>query len=188
MMNWLKETGWTPGFNDPTLMGWVTTISYMLASVLSFCLSRRSKTKGFRFFHFWRILSTTLLLLGLNKQLDLQIILVRTASRLALENGWYQQRYMARYGFVAIVIAAALICGAWLIAHKGDYLPADPFLWAGIGLVVSFVLIRTAGLKIGLITNNYGTDSDGLVHFLELGAALWLNGALARAIRIEDIK
>ena len=69
---------WRPGIGDPTIMGWVTVAAYLVAALgcglAAWCEpdfdgSRRPRSRPSRF---WLALTTLLVALGINKQLDLQ--------------------------------------------------------------------------------------------------------------------
>lgn len=185
MLKWIYETGWSFGFNDPTLLGWITTAGYLLAAALSLRAMRIGKQKGANFARFWLILAAVLLLLGLNKQLDLQTLLQKTGSRIALESGWYEQRNLVRYGFVAVVAMGFLASGIWLFAKKRISLPRNPLLWLSIALILLFVFIRTSALDGVFRATGLRLDRDTPAHLLEFVGVLCLNGALIRKSRLD---
>jgi hypothetical protein len=185
MLKWIHETGWSLGFNDSTLLAWITTAGYLLAAALSLRAMRIGKQKGTSFARFWLILATVLLLLGLNKQLDLQTLLQRTGSRIALESGWYEQRNLVRYGFVAVVAMGFLASGIWLFAKKRISLPRNPLLWMSIALILVFVFIRTSALDGVFRAIGLRLDPDGPAHLLEFVGVVCLNGALIRKSRLD---
>jgi len=185
MLKWIDETGWSLGFNDPTVLGWITTAGYLLATALSLRAMRIGKQKGASYARFWLILAAVLLLLGLNKQIDLQTLLQRTGSRIALESGWYEQRNLVRYGFVAVVAMGFLAGGFWLFATKHISLPLNPLLWLSIVLILVFVFIRASALDgvFRVIGIRLGRDTPA--HLLEFIGVLCLNGALIRKSRLN---
>ena len=72
----LASIGWNPGIGDPIPVGWIITIAYLLSSF--FCLwtgfTARKVTKitgrtGSQVL--WFVFAALLLLLGINKQLDI---------------------------------------------------------------------------------------------------------------------
>lgn len=96
---------WRPGIGDPTLMGWVTVAAYFGAALL--CLrelmaARREDGARDKTF-FWGTLTVLLIFLGFNKQLDLQTLLTLTARRIAIAQGWYENRRVVQVVFVMIV-------------------------------------------------------------------------------------
>src|SRR3569833_3825399 len=85
---------WRPGIGDPTVVGWVTVIAYAVAAVLCLQSALRIlhvKDAGPRVV-FWSVLAVIMLLLGINKQLDLQTWFTLEGKKLALSEGWYNHR------------------------------------------------------------------------------------------------
>jgi len=185
MLKWIHETGWSLGFNDPSVLGWITTAGYLLATALSLRAMRIGKQKGASYARFWLILAAVLLLLGLNKQLDLQTLVQKTGSRIAIEYGWYEQRNLVRYGFIVVAAMGLLAGGFWLIATKRIALPRNPLLWLSIALILVFVGIRASALDWIFQAIGHRLDRDTATHLLELFGLLCLVGALIRKSRLD---
>ncbi len=91
---------------------------------------------------FWKVLLIGLVLLGINKQLDLQTALSEIGRIMAHKQGWYPERHKFQIAFIAgiVIVAMALlstVLPAMLCAPSAT-------LWAllvGTGLVL-FVSIR----------------------------------------------
>jgi hypothetical protein len=183
MSGWIHETGWAPGFNDPTLLGWATTAGYLFAVALGFILMARAKKNASPISRFWSVFSVVFLLLGLNKQLDLQTLLLKTASEIASSLGFYEMRHLIRVGFVTLAGIFVLAGFLWLFAKRRVFLPRDPFLWIAIGLVFVFVLIRTSAFDGILRLTGLGLERNRGAHHLELAGVICLNAALLRHFR-----
>ncbi len=98
------------------------------------------------------------MLLGINKQLDLQIALTDFGHRLAREQGWYDRRQEVQALFIALIAAVGLV-----VVSAFDWLARAALrgrLLALLGLVflVNFILIRASlfhhvdvliGLRLG---------------------------------------
>jgi hypothetical protein len=137
---------WRPGIGDPTVMGWITVLGYLVCAVLCFRQFRRvgGRPANRGLLVFWAVLTGALVLLGINKQLDLQTWLTLSGRRLAVEQGWYDHRRLVQMIFVA-AIALAGFASFWLMwriarAHGRElWLPL-----AGFVLLVCFVVVRAA--------------------------------------------
>ena len=105
---------WTWGFNDPTVMGWTLTGTYFLAAVAAW---RAGSTGSSRERTAWGLLALALVILGLNKQLDLQNLLRDRARELYLEQGWYGSRHLLM-GLALTGVLLALAGGA-LVLRRG---------------------------------------------------------------------
>ena len=111
MLSWIRGTGWTLGFNDPSLPGWITTAGYFLAAAIGLHLARKARREGSLHRQFWFVLSAALVVLGLNKQLDLQTLVLKAGSRIASgPDGTGRKRS------VGFALAIGRLAAAWLIA------------------------------------------------------------------------
>lgn len=139
---------WTPGIGDPSLGGWLTVLLYFLAGVLVWRLLtdqsrlRRRITRRERWF--WQFLLVGLILLGINKQLDLQSAFTEMGRMLADAQGWYSERRQVQAAFIAgIGIMGATLLAAALYLIWDAPAPTHWALAGSTGLVL-FVLVRAA--------------------------------------------
>ncbi|MEW4569755.1 hypothetical protein AB1L88_17975 [Tautonia sp. JC769] len=165
------ELGWSPRIGDPSIMGWLTVVAYFLAAIACGFAARaeRRKDLGVRVVHpvfwkldpvrlspptgarsprrralFWWILVLALVLLGVNKQLDLQSLLTAVGRRLAQEQGWYQERQAVQRAFIAGVAIAGAGGLALLAVLFRSVLLRRPLAAIGLVFLYTFVLIRAA--------------------------------------------
>jgi hypothetical protein len=135
---------WQPGVGDPTWLGWTATLLHLAASGL--CLRAARATGGGlgRSSIPWLGLALLLGFLGLNKQLDLQTLLIERGRAAAQALGVYGQRRVIQRVFVVIVTAlcAVGVVGA-LIRFRG-FVWGHPLAFAGLMLLVGFVVMRAA--------------------------------------------
>jgi len=134
---------WRPGIGDPTFAGWFTVALYLVAS-LSCWATARKLTLASQERRTWSFISFLFLLLGINKQLDLQSALTDAGRVLAHLQGWYEQRQLAQLLFIVLV---AIVCVAVIVilliwAYKAP-VPTRLAL-IGTAFVIGFVLIRAA--------------------------------------------
>src|SRR5689334_3062959 len=148
ILGFTENDHWELGIGDPTVVGWVTVGAYFIAAVLCWACARRYwKLQGpernvGRFY--WTTFTIALVLLGINKQLDLQTWFTLFGKHLALSEGWYEKRrtFQATFiGAVALSGAASLIGLRVLISRA-----SSPMRWALFGgvFLVCFVIIRAA--------------------------------------------
>jgi len=211
---------WSPGIGDPNVLGWVTVVGYLLASLFCWLAYRRQPAaprrpgKGplseappllivlltlvlqpreaaklpvqDRLRTLWLGLALVLLLLGINKQLDLQTALTEMGRMMARSEGWYGMRRAVQVVFILGVAAA----GWWLfrsvlLLARGNLRQMRTVL-LGTVFLLCFVTIRAAsfhhmdrllGLHFG------GVKVNAL---LELGGiAFVIHGAWATARRLR---
>jgi hypothetical protein len=138
---WLGH--WSPGIGDPSFMGWATTFLYLLTSLQCWRLIRR----GPRSFPrsealIWWSLAIGLLVLGLNKQLDLQTAFTETGRILARRQGWYEARRSFQLGFVAFFATITLLTSVGLLYFTRHASVAARVAVFGMVVLLGFILIR----------------------------------------------
>jgi len=130
---------------DPTVMGWVTTAAFILAAVLCAACARRAEhLVGPRIF--WWSLAVALLLLGVNKQLDLQFWLTAVGRQLARTHGWYSRRRTVQIWFVAGVATAGLFLAMLAGWTMRRWWRETWLALLGLAILIAFVVIRAASI------------------------------------------
>ena len=180
--------------HDPTFLGWLITIAYLAAAALTFVASRRSTEERERIF--WAGCTALLVLLGLNKQLDLQGYITTGGRSLAQQGGWYEERRLVQAVFFLALCAAAVSASAvlalWLRRSAGEVKIAG----AGIILLFGFVASRAASFhhmdiwvtrNIAGMRSGWWLEAAG-IFVLTLSAVLALRRNPAGAARMYDEK
>jgi len=130
---------WHPGIGDPTVVGWITVLAYFATCWLCLSCARHLRPAVF-----WWAVTTALLALGINKQLDLQTWFTEVGRDLAKQDGWYGQRHEIQVAFIGIMAAVfALLAAvvAWALqGHWRAYLR----VWGGMTLLLFFIVVRAA--------------------------------------------
>jgi len=171
---------WSPGIGDPSVGGWLTVALYFAAAALVGLLLRRwPGSNAVHEIWFWRLLLVALVLLGINKQLDLQSAFTELARLMAFQQGWYAERRQAQLAF----IAGSAIMGLTLLAATAHLIWGAPRAtwWAlgGSAALVLFVLVRAAsfhhvdewlGRSLAGLRVNWLLEAGGL---LLIGASAW---------------
>jgi hypothetical protein len=179
---------WRPGIGDPTFMGWLTVAAYFGAA--SLCVrelikARRIDSPREKTF-FWATLATLLVFLGFNKQLDLQTLLTLTARRIAIAQGWYENRRIVQILFVAAVgiagVFTVLAMRLLVWKHTDLRLPLIGFV-----VLLVFVVVRAASFHHIDQLINFRLGWVRMNWVLELGAiALVAWGALTARKRSRE--
>ena len=93
--------------------------------------------------HLWLLITITMLLLGVNKQLDLQALLIQVV-RDQRTNGWYDDRRRYQVDFIVVMSGAAALFAIGLSLRLRRVLPRVIVAVAGLGMLVLFVLVRAS--------------------------------------------
>jgi hypothetical protein len=138
---------WRPGIGDPTIIGWITVAAYLLASVISFHAANRAQLSGVRWridCHFWFLMGLLLLVLGINKQLDLQSLFTELARADAKSGGWYEQRREYQRLFIAGVAGITTVGAALLMVWSRRLWRSQQVALLGTCFLLAFIVIRAA--------------------------------------------
>jgi hypothetical protein len=118
---------------------------------------------------FWLLALCATLLLGINKQLDLQSWFTQVGRDLATSQGWYQDRHSVQKVFLAALVLSGLmgmaLMGLWL--RRVVHCIAGAIL--GLGFLVTFVAVRAASfhhvdrwLGDGVVRMNWMLELGGI--------------------------
>jgi hypothetical protein len=133
---------------DPTFLGWSISVAYLLTALLALRAWWTCRAGGIglvRLATWWLGVSLLMILLGLNKELDLMQKIVRVWGKAAvISEGWYANRAAVQHAFVAsvAVMLAVAVVGTLLYLHRvmERIIPA----LIGVALVLAYALLRTA--------------------------------------------
>jgi hypothetical protein len=174
--------GWQISIGDPNGLGWAICAGYALAAVLAVIILL---TAPFAPVHhrrervLWGLIAGLMAAIALNKQLDLQTLLVTAGRCLAKEQGWYEDRRLVQRDFIlALIAGAALAAGIMLWLLHGI---VRQNLIALLGLTALALFIITRGGHLFHIFIPEQLPADYLVHalssFLEILSPTLIIGA-----------
>jgi hypothetical protein len=147
MLSVIVNGHWRPGIGDPNFMGWLITAAYLITSLLCGVCAHRSDRvsildrSGF-YRIFWWGLALIMLIMGINKQLDFQSLLILVIKQMAHEQKWYAKRHIFMVWFAAVIAVfgmGLLIWMGWKLKRQWRQYGLALF---GILLLITFVIIR----------------------------------------------
>lgn len=167
---------WSPGIGDASVGGWITVFLYLVAAWMAWRVLRDApapRSRGERHERwFWRLLLVGLVLLALNKQLDLQSALTEAGRIVANEGGWYEDRRQVQLAFIAgmAIMGLTFFVSILYLTRRA---PSSTW-WTLLGAtgLVGFVVARAASFHH--VDEAIGQQVGGLrVNWLlEMGALL----------------
>ena len=172
---------WSPGFHDPTLVGWITFAAYLLAAALSWMVVARGHaafaSTARSSVLFWSIAALAVTLLGLNSQLDLQTWFTAVGRCAAKQAGWLAVRREVQYLFVVGFASALLVVFVAMVVVLRPAIRRAPMAAVGLVLLAAFVVVRAATI--------YHVDpiGGGPAHVLELAGISLLAVAAVQTLR-----
>lgn len=181
---------WQPGIGDPTPMGWITTLSYGLVAIIAFygvwhTLRTPQPRLGKRAALFWLCCGLLMLLLAINKQLDLQSYLTQVGRDWSKANGWYGARREIQTWFIWALVGVGgvgLFVLAWFIrgARPAYYLALVGVLFTGC-----FVVIRASSFHHVDSMLGYQVAGIQMNWILELGGVFIVGVSTLAALVLQ---
>lgn len=175
---------WTPSIGDPTLMDWFTVVFYFLTSILAFVTSYKCRYLEADF-RFWIFLAIFLLLLGINKQLDIQSLFTEIGRFIAKKQGWYNDRrhFQAVFVIIFFIFSLSSIILIWWMLRKEWRKFLFPL--TGLLILISFIVIRAASFHHVDRFLKSGPSGVRMNWILELSGIGWL--MISAAYRLKKI-
>lgn len=176
---------WLPGNGDPTLMGDVTVLAYLVTAVS--CAVAAWKCKNItenpsRHRWFWTAVSMLFFFLAFNKHTNLQSGFTSFFRLMAFDAQWYDVRQSVQIPFVIgvlVVTAVLLTFAAWLLRSLWK-----TYLLTSIGVAyqVAFVIVRASSLHGMDALINYSIAGIRMNWVLELTGILLVLGTAVNFI------
>jgi len=128
-------------FHDQSSFAWFVVAAYFAGALAAFAASRSASRNEARF---WLGVSLLLVLLGFNKELDLQSLLTEFGRALTRAIGIYEQRRLLQGLFLLLVAGAAAFAILRLtrILHRCS--AAAKTAAVGIAVLFAYILLRAA--------------------------------------------
>lgn len=136
---------WAPGFGDRDLYGYVMTVVHLVAAGLAVTVAVRgpflsNARRAERWL--WVIGAAVLVALAINKQLDLQSMMVVAARCIARGQGWYEnRRFYQTEVILGLLIAAAIVVPVLIFVLRKALVGNLAFVLS-MSALVAFVLLR----------------------------------------------
>jgi len=131
---------------DPTIAGWLIFGTYILLVGRLAWKARISSLQGGSY-NLWLLLAVLFLLLGINKQLDLQTWLLQTFKELSIQHGWYEQRRGLQIAFLVALATTMLISLISLRFFLLSMWHRYKLIWLGTMLLFGFIFMRAASFQ-----------------------------------------
>lgn len=135
--------GWHPAIGDPDVTGWLTVLSYLICCGLAVAVLRMQGGQVVR--RLWQGIAVLLLLLAINKQLDLQTALTAFGRCLSHAQGWWENRRPVQIAFILGLLFAMTLVMAGLVSNMRGRIAENALALTGLGVLCSFVLVRAVG-------------------------------------------
>ncbi len=136
---------WSPSLHDNDFLGWLITGSYIacaiLATVFATFLNQMEEKKAF---HFWLLIGAIMLVLGINKQLNLQTLMTEVGRQLANAQEWYDLRRIIQFSFIVGLFATLFTAFIWFVVSFRNLLRRFALAFCGLFFLLSYVIMKAA--------------------------------------------
>ncbi len=127
-------------------MGWVVTLGYFYTAMLIIYMLRKlrriSPDRRKIYVQFWVIVLVVYVLLGLNKQLDLQTFVTSTGRCMARVEGWYAERRSFQLTAILVGLAVGSTALFAFYYYFRSILSRSFLAFTGLSLSATFVTLR----------------------------------------------
>jgi hypothetical protein len=199
----LAKSEWASHFGDNDLLGWVITLSYLAVAVLCARAALATRRAARRYANPepagpnppplpgrprptpWWVLSVGALLMGLNKQLDVQILVRELGIALIAALGYDEHRRWFGRAFLlalGVVVVWAMVVAARHMRHASrGYRTA----MLGLAFLACFAVVR-AGKYVPFLSDVNLNYQDALHLVFELGGLVLIGASAWRTRRVID--
>lgn len=158
-------------FGDPTFAGWLIVFVYFLVVSRCYFKHAEAKKQGVDAY-FWVSVGGFLLLLGLNKQLDMQTVFEVSMRDLVKLHGWYAQRQLMQIAFIVFLALGLLTMLVILRKFLAKAWENNKVVCFGLFLICVFILLRAAAFNHFSFLNTRSYLGFNAHALLELGALI----------------
>lgn len=182
----LAAIQWRGG--DPTALAWTCALAYLAAGIACLVVAKRHwavRSRGPTDAGVWLSLGGLLVLLGVNKEADLQTILVHLGRDGAHALGLYPYKYyIGAAFFVAVTLLGAT--GLWRSRQRlREFVDAHPFALGGLAFIGLYTLVRFAAIVHLGPAWFVGLEEVAAFVALEIVGSGLILGAAIRALQAE---
>lgn len=157
MRSLIAQAEWKFGINDPTLVAWVVFSLYLIATLLCWGSERiiAKAEENKRGFSAWSVLSISLFMLAINKQLDLHTLVIPRLRE-------FQINYPT--ALLGIAIAFALATIGFVILWRPSLTTRMKVSAVALFLIVAFQALRFSSMPISEFLTMHPFVDQGLFH------------------------
>jgi len=171
---------------DTTFWGWVITASYGLAIFASlYYLKRINRTIDQEKHLLWKYIAGFLIIMGINKQLDFQILLTIVMRMFAHAYDWFEYRRLVQVYFAKGIILIVCVVGISLLYRIRHILKQSLGELAGCAILLGFALIRTSTISHIQKARVLENEKISHIHAIELLGIVVLLITLFNNLKLE---
>lgn len=132
---------------DPDFMGWFTVGAYFACAIVALIAVLFNQTGGRRSCFFWSLISLLMILLVVNKQIDLQSLLAEVGAQIAKARGWMDQRRIVQFWFIVPSGTTALVAFLSFVIIMRSLFRRFILAFIGLFFLLSFIFLRAVSFN-----------------------------------------
>ena len=152
---------WQLAIGDPYIVGWLVCAAYALAAILALIVQRETPFElgqRMRERALWLLIACLMMAFALNKQLDLQSLLIAGGRCLAQEQGWYDGRNLVQQEIALVLTLFVALAAAAMVWLLHGIIRRNLLALLGLAVLALFVLIRAGSLLKIIYTEQWLAD------------------------------
>jgi hypothetical protein len=165
------DTPWPDPIGDPTLLGWSTTAAYLVAAALCWRAAAHARVRSARLGRWWAGFALATLLLGINKELDLQALLFVLGKSFVHAQGWYGQRRAVQALFVGVMLLSAGGLLAWMLYRARALLRQLIWPFAGLALIGAYAGLHVVSVHLWRVSS--GSSLAFVIELTGIALVAW---------------
>jgi len=138
---------WQLQFDNPDFLGWLVVAAYLLAAVSCGWVALKTDKSVSAGRKIWGLLAIVLLCLGVNKQLNLQTLMIVIGRHAALVEGWFEHRRLVQAIFCAAFALLGLCLLGFFAATGKRFIGQNRLAFAGVIVLLFFVMLRSSTIN-----------------------------------------
>jgi hypothetical protein len=139
LTRWLSQSG------DTSFWSWIITFLYIITIVLTIYYVQKIKSQQPQHF-LWLNISIFLIAMGINKQLDLQILVNMSGSFIARQLNLIEHRRAIQLIVAIGILITVILIGTIIIFKTRSILRQSALELSGVLILMAFALIRVASM------------------------------------------
>lgn len=136
---------WQLAVGDPNILGWTICAAYAAAACMALTVLHSApfaQAHQRRERILWMLIAGLMAALALNKQLDLQTLVLVAGRCLSQEQGWYENRRLVQRDFIFALIGIAVVIAAGIVWLLRSIMRQNLIALVGLAALAGFVLLR----------------------------------------------
>ncbi len=139
---------WQFRLDNPTILGWTVVAAYIAAAACCGRAALKARGDSARSFApVWWLLAAGLVFLGINKQLNLQTLMIVIGRNVSNAEGWYGARRRVQLIFSVVFAVSCLVALVWLLSRCRQFFVENRLVLAGVIVLALFVVLRAATIN-----------------------------------------